>query len=96
MQKIPNKVTLLNPSLEPLSIAKLKTFNSYENLDESEIKTQLDAIEKLAQVLYETVKYMQESKIYLIDNQLSVNLDTGIDNQSPVIDIFQNNKLKAA
>ncbi len=96
MQKIPNKVTLLNPALEPLTVAKLKTFKNYENLNEAEIKTQLDAIEKLAQVLYETVKCMQENKIYFIDNQLSVNLDTGIDNQPPVIDIFQNNKLKAA
>ena len=96
MQKIPNKITLLNPSFEPLSAAKLKTFNNYENLDEAEIKIQLDAIEKLAQVLYETVKFMQENKIYFIDNQLSVNLNPSIYNQPHVIDIFQNNKLEAA
>ena len=91
-----NKLKLLNPQFEPLTLEKLKTFKGNENICNEEAIEILESIEQFAFVLYGAIKNIPCSNTNSIDNQLVVYLDSDYRTQSPVIPIHKNLKNKVA
>ena len=91
-----NKLKLLNPQFEPLTLEKLKTFKGNENISDEQAIEMLEAIGQFAFVLYGAIKNITCNNTNTIDNQLVVYLDSDCKTQSPIIPIHRNLKNKAA
>lgn len=91
-----NTPSLINPSFEPLSVEKIRTFEGYQNLSDTEALAAVDAIRQLALILYETIKNSSPENINIIDNQEVVYLNSDTGNQNPVIAFRTKLKIKTA
>jgi hypothetical protein len=78
----------MNPTQEPLSVEKLKTFAGCENYDAKEASEIVKTIRQIALVLFQCT---YTEKILSIDNQLDLNL---CNDEAKVIQLKP--KLKAA